>query len=281
MMINIDLMELADLSRPSQIAREIINQNPAIQFPIPIEDIAYASGIREVSRKPLEGLEGALVANPEKTEGIILIKEGARPQRQRFTLGHELGHYLIPRHGHKMSCSISDLTVREDSCSSAQARIEREANQFSSEILMPSLLVRQYLGFLSSPSIDLIREMADDFDVSFEAFSRRYVALHDEPAAIVFAHNSIVRYSVKNDDFPFWIRAAKGCRLPSKCYSARRIPITSSGSVSNGASDSCLWVDDIKGYIAPEELQEELYVMGGGYTATLIFFDDEIEEVEE
>ena len=30
----------------------------------------------------------------------------------------------------------------------------------------------------------------------------------------------------------------------------------------------------------PEEIQEELYVMEGGYTATLLYFEQELEEIE-
>jgi hypothetical protein len=54
------------------------------------------------------------VANEYKTEGVILInnsKEIGTKERQRFTLGHEIGHFMIPHHGHEMSCSISDELV--------------------------------------------------------------------------------------------------------------------------------------------------------------------------
>jgi Zn-dependent peptidase ImmA (M78 family) len=69
-----------------------------------------------IDYSPLDNLEGALVANEYKTEGVILInnsKEIGTKERQRFTLGHEIGHFMIPHHGHEMSCSISDDPVNQ------------------------------------------------------------------------------------------------------------------------------------------------------------------------
>lgn len=278
-MIKLDLMELADLSQPVQIAKEIVSQNRSIQIPIPLEEIAYAAGIQEINEMPMDGLEGALVANPEKSEGIILIKEGARPQRQRFTLGHELGHYFIPRHGHKMSCGISDLITRDQKSLSAAQRMELEANQFSAELLMPSLLIRQYPGFRSTPSLGCVIEMAKAFDVSFEACAQRYVALHDDPVAVVFAKDLVVRYSSKSDEFPFWIKPNKGCQIPFGSHSAE-----TGKEVTEKHSEGCCnadhWVDGSKYFEMPEEIQEELYIMENGYTATLLYFDEELEELE-
>jgi len=273
-MINLDLIELADLSRPVEIATGIIKQNPGIQVPIPLEEIAFSAGIREINKRPLDGLEGALVANPEKSEGIILIKEDSRPQRQRFTLGHELGHFLIPRHGHQMSCGLSDLTTRDKKALSSAQRMELEANQFSAELLMPRLLVRQYPGFRGEPSIECLISMAADFSVSFEACAQRYVALHDDPVAIVFAHETVVRYSTKSEGFPFWIQPGKGSTVPVKSHSTRI------NTVISGSSDAARWLDSSRYFELPEEVIEEVYTMENGYTAIFLYFDEELEELE-
>lgn len=273
-MINLDLIELADLSRPAQIAAEIVKQNPGIQAPVPLEEIAFAAGIREINKKPLDGLEGALVANPEKSEGIILIKEGSRPQRQRFTLGHELGHFLIPRHGHQMSCGLSDLITRDQKTLNRAQRMELEANQFSAELLMPRLLVRQYPGYGNEPCIECVISMAIDFGVSFEACAQRYVALHDDPVAIVFAHEAVVRYSTKSEGFPFWIKPGKGSAVPAKSHSTRI------NTVISGSGDAARWLDSSRYFELPEEIIEEVHTMENGYTATFLYFEEELEELE-
>jgi Zn-dependent peptidase ImmA (M78 family) len=107
--IKLDLIEFSDYIRPKEIVDEVLKQNPNIKIPIPLSEIAKNIGIVDIDYRPLGNLEGALVANEYKTEGVILInnsKEAGTKERQRFTLGHEIGHFMIPRHGYKMSCSI-------------------------------------------------------------------------------------------------------------------------------------------------------------------------------
>ncbi len=122
---------------------------------------------------------------------------------------------MLPRHGHEMHCGIDDLSTKETKHLSNKQKIELEANQFSAEILMPQKHFRNYNGYNSSPSIDCLIAQANDFDVSFEACAQRYCKLHDEPVAIVFSHNNIVRYSCKSAEFPFWIAPGKNDLVPS------------------------------------------------------------------
>jgi Zn-dependent peptidase ImmA (M78 family) len=42
--------------------------------------------------------EGALLTTAERDTGAIVVNKNASPQRQRFTLAHELGHLLNPWH---------------------------------------------------------------------------------------------------------------------------------------------------------------------------------------
>ncbi len=60
--------------------------------------IARALDIAEVRIEPLANLEGALITTPERNTGAILLNSRTNPRRRRFTLGHELGHFLNPWH---------------------------------------------------------------------------------------------------------------------------------------------------------------------------------------
>lgn len=277
-MINLELIEFADLTKPAEIVTEILTQNPGITIPIPLDEIAHASGIHEIHYKPLDGLEGALVANPEKSEGVILVNEKARHHRQRFTLGHELGHFLIPRHGHKMECGINELSISEKKSMNSIQRIELEANKFSAELLMPAILFTQFKGYRNEPSINCLIEQSNFFDVSFEACAHRYVALHDYPVAIVFSHNGKVRYSTSNKEFPFWVIPSKGDNLPVQSYT-HSLNFSKANSISTGISDSSNWIESNRDYETPEEVIEEVYIMESGYTVTMLSFDDELNEI--
>jgi IrrE N-terminal-like domain len=65
---------------------------------MPIHQIAEALDIVEIQQARLKGLEGALVSAPERDIGLIVVNSASSVQRQRFTVAHELGHFLNPWH---------------------------------------------------------------------------------------------------------------------------------------------------------------------------------------
>src|SRR3954469_9322341 len=60
--------------------------------PLPLEEIARSLGVDEIERVALLE-EGRLERTKHGTR--ILLNAHARPQRQRFTLAHELGHLIL------------------------------------------------------------------------------------------------------------------------------------------------------------------------------------------
>jgi len=156
----------------------------------------------------LSGCEGALLTVPNKSKGVIAFKHGASYTRQRFTVAHELGHFL--NDGHRpvvdwdgFQCTKDNMKVHEARRGkplTKYQRQEQEANRFASELLMPAYKLLPYLRL--SPSLEHVLDIAKALDVSKEAAANRYVKTHDHPIAIVFSKNNIIRYIVKTDDFP-------------------------------------------------------------------------------
>lgn len=92
--------------------------------------------------------------------GEILIRKSDRPRRQRFTLAHELGHWVLSRtHQHKESAS---------------AMVEKWCDQFAANLLMPAEEVVQYLRKSRLPGLaNAILAGPKIFDVSHIAFRLR------------------------------------------------------------------------------------------------------------
>lgn len=74
-------------------------------------------------------------------QGQIFINSNESPRRQRFTLAHELGHFLL----HSIltihvdgKSTASPIYFRDDESSKATRIKEIEANQFAAELLMPT-----------------------------------------------------------------------------------------------------------------------------------------------
>jgi Zn-dependent peptidase ImmA (M78 family) len=83
---------------PEGLVSRILKAEPSLSIPVPIEELCRKLDIVSIEYERLDGLEGALVTTPDRQVGTILVKETSHRFRQRFTIGHELGHFLIPTH---------------------------------------------------------------------------------------------------------------------------------------------------------------------------------------
>ena len=163
-------------SDPRKLARALLAQLPAVTGPVPIEAIARALDIVSIEVAPLSGIEGCLQCDPLKSEGQIVVNANSPPRRRRYTIAHELGHFLNERHRPTIdfgfACTAEDMSKPRRTGRHQQQ--ETEANTFAIEVLTP----RSALGrFLRPPAeLDHALALAEAFEISREAAIRRYVA---------------------------------------------------------------------------------------------------------
>lgn len=136
-----------------------------VDFPVPVEAVAEDLLGLDVQRVEL-ACSGMLL--PAERRILVNAEEG--PQRQRFTIAHELGHWIcqcLEGSTEPVYCRDTDLKT------TASRAAEREANVFAAELLMPEAEVRDPLA---SP---------DRFGVSELAYRwRRYsFGLGERPVA--------------------------------------------------------------------------------------------------
>ncbi|MBY8915315.1 ImmA/IrrE family metallo-endopeptidase [Nitratireductor sp. L1-7-SE] len=112
-----------------------------------------------------------------KTSGgyEIKINRHESRQRQRFTLAHEISHYLLHR------TVIDDLggTLKDNVLyrSGAEESIEYEANRLAAHIVMPEdVLEKAYLEYGEQLSEAAIEHLAEQFGVSKAAMEIRVAA---------------------------------------------------------------------------------------------------------
>lgn len=130
-----------------------------------------------------EPLEGFLYA--VSSIGIIFVNsdEGNPISRRRFTAAHELGHFLLHRDRMSGGRWIGDTkeTIREAG-DAETAAMEREANRFAAELLMPREVCLAMVSDLRkdhriAPDSVLVHRLAADLLVSREAMRNRLVNL--------------------------------------------------------------------------------------------------------
>jgi Zn-dependent peptidase ImmA (M78 family) len=105
-------MKLADIGSPEGLADCIIAHYPDIKAAVPLDRIANALGIVEIIGRDTGSFEAVLVTNNAKSTGSIAYNENSRIERQRYSIAHELGHFLLPLHGENAQCAKADMHMQ-------------------------------------------------------------------------------------------------------------------------------------------------------------------------
>lgn len=281
--IQLDLMELADLGQPTKIAhevhRQLREQFDALPLRMPLEAIAKAAGIVGIQLFDTDEFEGTLVIKDRV--GAIGLRRGLRPGRRAFTLGHEIGHFLIPNHRlqrPRFACQATDLNKRRSGGGNFASRpvlerIEVEANEFSAALLVPMPEFRTQLKRLP-PGCDVShpRTLANLFGVSMEFMAQLYINNVDEKAAIVTSHKGVVqRVITPAGGFPH-LGLRRGMPLP-----ARALAKTYRAVGERLTSDLCeilpdRWLEE-RGSVSA--IYEQVMLQEGEWATTLIVVDEE------
>jgi Zn-dependent peptidase ImmA (M78 family) len=147
--------------------------------PVPVEQIAVDLGI-QVVRTAADWQESGFLLR-DNGRNIIGINSRNSLKRQRFTIAHELGHWML--HEGKPLIVDQSVMINKRNGVSSQASDEEEiaANQFAAELLMPKSFVldsvRQLLTSGVGSRDELIAALARSFDVSGEAMGWRLINL--------------------------------------------------------------------------------------------------------
>lgn len=162
-----------------------------------LEEIAYTRGAI-VLDKDLGGMEARLTT--VGTRAIIAVSTRIRNrQRRRFSIAHELGHLEIHPYVTSFSlCTQEDINEGEAGRQSTVR--EHEANIFASALLMPRRFFASRCQ-CTDPSLDLVGQLAIEFDTSLTATGLRYTQLCDEPVALVFSQDGRIRWFKGSREF--------------------------------------------------------------------------------
>jgi Zn-dependent peptidase ImmA (M78 family) len=147
--------------------------------PVPIVQIAKDLGIKIIETDEFEKTQSGSITRHEDGFVIYLNRKNS-PKRKRFTIAHEIAHFL--KHRSYLNAiqehidddktafqypSLNRMSTLETLSEDAQKR-ECEANKIAAELLMPEARFKEI--WEESSNLD---EVADRFDVSTSAASIR------------------------------------------------------------------------------------------------------------
>jgi len=180
----------------------------------PRDVLSIATELRlEVRWVASSGFDGALVRPTNLPVGTILVRNSIRELgRKAFTVAHEIGHFVIPGHDRAdLICTAEDVGNWSDEAKD----LEREADEFAAELLMPTAVIQPMLKS-ERPSLSLIERIAQTSNASFSAAGRRYCDLTDERCAFVWSTRGTVCWSKCSEEFGH--RIYKGAKVASGTY---------------------------------------------------------------
>jgi len=138
--------------------------------PVNVESLARALGLKVYRARLEDGVYGKLIRDSEHggTSGYsIYVNTFDAPVRQRFTIAHEIAHFVLHR-----DLIDSEIVDRQMYRSNLGNVYETQANRLAADILMPASLVRKEFQACRDAA-----SLARRFDVSAEAMEIRLQSL--------------------------------------------------------------------------------------------------------
>ena len=204
---------------PRKLALSILNDfgidNPS---EIDILDIVGALDI-PIKFSSLSGCDGRIIHG--KGKSLIAINETiAFETRKRFTIAHELGHYLMHRNDPiSHTDNMGSLSWFNDKSKQKMAIQEYEANTFASELLLPTaIFTKEIEDYYFSP--ELIREVSDKYKLSRSSVIHRFVENGNHPVCVFYTRNNKVHYWRRSNDFNYRIKEITKLPPPSDSVAA-------------------------------------------------------------
>lgn len=170
--------------RAEQRIKELGLSNPK---DIDVDLIAMDAGMR-VEYEQLEGCEAMLIGVGNRA--IASIKPSTSRGRERFSIGHELGHWEMHR-GKSFRCRVD----QPDQNFSSDKVLEKEADSYAAHLLMPTFMFEPAVKAHIEPSFLELNGLTKIFDTSLLATAMRLVDIDALPAILACYRSTGVRWS--------------------------------------------------------------------------------------
>lgn len=159
---------------------QLLHQHKVTKAPVPVDRLIRLFGIKIVMKSLENNVSGFILQ--EDGKALIAINSFHPTVRQRFTMAHELGHFMLKHKPKGMIVDDQDFPLlwRDDEASHGTNLQEREANAFASSLLMPQEFLERDLRNLKNVDTHnetFIRTLARKYGVSPQAMLLRVSGL--------------------------------------------------------------------------------------------------------
>jgi Zn-dependent peptidase ImmA (M78 family) len=136
--------------------------------PVPVDRVATDEGVLVIEHALHGDVSGALISS--NGVSAIAVNSAHHPRRRRFTIAHELAHYLLGHKGDQDHVDWKFTVIRRDGSSSEANNVQEiEANSFAANLLMPKEFLFEDLKLEAGSNGDM--DLSAD---QISALARRY-----------------------------------------------------------------------------------------------------------
>ncbi len=280
-------------NRINKLLNQFHSFHGGIRFPVDVESIGKAIPDLFQTGEPIQIQSQALGDDFEgglfdlnagevaaKPSWALVYNEAIQSEgRKRFTVAHEIGHYLLHRKGQSsFQCSETDMLDWD----SEQKRIEAEADKFASYLLMPLDDFRQQVAG-ANVDLDVLGACAERYGVSLTAAALKWLEFTSTRAILIISSGGSVRWS-RGSESGKWLSIyinqklpnGQKRRLPAQCISMQE---GGDNVIRNGATvDAKIWFpNEPQGMTA-----QEMKIVSDRYkhTMTLLILPNEVKPWE-
>lgn len=161
------------------VVEQLLATHEIRNAPVKVDAIARRMGLLVRSEPAEDGLCGFLLRDRQSGRAIIGVNSTHHPNRRRFTLAHELAHFMLHDLGRiHIDREIRGYQVRcrDGNSSKGTDETEVEANLFAAELLMPVAFLERDLAEVEGGDLldeKVLKPLARKYIVSSQALTFR------------------------------------------------------------------------------------------------------------
>ena len=235
---------------------------------IDLETIAWRAGKLQIRYGGLFNCDGRIIANP-RGGGVIRVRRSSSVGRERFTIAHEIGHFVLHAAPH-LQRDDGPPQFAMWHCDSEEA----EANIFAAELLMPERLLLRATN-RKEPSLALLDRVADQFATSLLATAFQYANYTQEQVALVLSAGRTIQWSKPSRTFNYRVRAGE---LSPDSAAVERIAGKAADCGRMVVTPACAWLTQFEYDNEHDVMEDSRYLDYYDRTVTLLWLKEDLDD---
>lgn len=219
-----------------------------------------------VKYRKLTGCEAYIVGVNDNA--TIFVSSEVNRYRQRFCIGHELGHWMLDRGTPRFSCKTEDIGGHKI----FQKGVEARANRYAADLLMPEFLFKPATIDMEM-SFNSVRKLVKLFRTSIMATAIRFTQFGSFPAIFAWYDSKSGRRigCVRWPEVPSFIWPHE--QLHHETYAMEVLCGKSTDSGGPKRIDASYWFDTRNAY--DHDVYEHSIKGYGDFVLSMIWWKDE------